>query len=327
MKLIDLLVKELPKRGGWPAFSSVCWGDPDGEIRFDNDTVRDFYPSPDFVNGDERACSIGNSSNGITRDQYESALAASEGWIEWGGGECPPVATGTVVDVRYRDGQELSALPANDIATSARDASRAFWRNDGAINDIIAYRLHKPDINSRTNDDRLEQDIGKLHHVTICVDGGVIGGAPFNSIENANDYASSLLNVDPAGESDLNECIGQNVDMPEWNGDGLPPVGERIEYACKEEDLGHPAILKGSWYGGTIIAYHDGCVWTSDNGIRHLDNTKFRPLRTEEEKALESAKHIIAELCRDSASNGHSADLIMEAIAAGKIPGVKLEDK
>lgn len=95
----------------------------------------------------------------VTRLQYEAALAKNDGWIEWGG-ECP-VEEGALVDVRYRDGKELSALPANDIATSSRDASCAFWRNDGAINDIIAYRLHKPDINSRANDDRLEQDLNE----------------------------------------------------------------------------------------------------------------------------------------------------------------------
>ena len=92
--------------------------------------------------------------------KYESALAASEGWIEWEGGECP-VGKGTLVDVRYRDGQELSALPANGMTKGARDASYAFWHDDGNINDIIAYRLHKPGISSRANDDRLEQDLNE----------------------------------------------------------------------------------------------------------------------------------------------------------------------
>lgn len=69
-----------------------------------------------------------------------------EGWIEWGGGECP-VPPGTIVDVRYRSGQvEKSACawgwgscPRTSEASSA--AGAAFWENDSIENDIIAYRI------------------------------------------------------------------------------------------------------------------------------------------------------------------------------------------
>ena len=44
MKLIDILRQELPKRGGWPEGADFAWADPDGEIRFNGDTRRDFYP-------------------------------------------------------------------------------------------------------------------------------------------------------------------------------------------------------------------------------------------------------------------------------------------
>lgn len=56
-----------------------------------------------------------------------------------------------------------------------------------------------------------------------------------------------------------------------------------------------------------------------------LGNVKFRPIRSEAEIMREEAKNAIAELCRASASNGHSADLIYDAIASGKIPHIKLE--
>lgn len=115
-------------------------------------------------------------------------------------------------------------------------------------------------------------------------------------------------------------------EQPEWNGDGLPPVGQAIEYSCIFFNPNRPAIEQGKWYKGTIIAYYDECVWTSDNGIRPLDNTQFRPIRTEAERKREEAKNAIAELCRSSASNGHSADLIYDAIAAGEIAGLKLAD-
>lgn len=62
-------------------------------------------------------------------------------WIEWKGGECP-VAAGTLVDVQYRNGSVMHAMPANEmVAGSSEDASKDFWRHDGFVNDIIAYRI------------------------------------------------------------------------------------------------------------------------------------------------------------------------------------------
>lgn len=73
----------------------------------------------------------------------------------------------------------------------------------------------------------------------------------------------------------------------DWNGEGLPPVGEKIQYATTEYQEEKPSIEVGKWYCGTVIAYHDGFVWTSDNGLRMLRVTKFRPLKTETEKERE----------------------------------------
>ena len=269
MKLIDLLVKELPKRGGWPEGVKEVEQDSDGSIfEMDSDYVSDFrFKKTEYWRTDV-----------VTKSQYETALAASEGWIEWGGGECP-VEEGTLVDVRYRDGQELSALPANDIATSSRDASHAFWRNDGNQNNIIAYRPHKPGINSRANDDRLEQD--------------------------------------------LNECIGQDVDIPEWNGDGIPPIW----CACEMRDS------KGTWLPVEIIAKNDGFTfgWSYDYRIVFFGDKadEFRPLRTEAERVREDSETAMR-TCLAGTGAGITplaAKGIYEAIAAGKIPGVKLEDK
>jgi hypothetical protein len=72
----------------------------------------------------------------------ESVVEVDEGWIEWGGGECP-VEEGTLIDVRYRDGEEkfgLNALWNED----GRDSSENFWHNDDYNVDIVAYRLHRP---------------------------------------------------------------------------------------------------------------------------------------------------------------------------------------
>lgn len=66
-----------------------------------------------------------------------------EGWIEWGGGECP-VPNGTLVDVQYRDGSYKYKLHANVNDPKVwNDAGPAFWLNEEMAGDIVAYRLSK----------------------------------------------------------------------------------------------------------------------------------------------------------------------------------------
>lgn len=158
MKLIDLLVKELPKRGGWPGMAAHAWSDSDGEIRFRNGGCKpDFYPA-ERVDPEDRIPSIMHEDDPryiVTRSEYEAAFAKNDGWIEWGGGECP-VERGAIVDVKHRDGEAF----LNFIKALSGKAEA--W-NHGKIEhpgDIIAYRPHR-DINTRANDDRLAQDLNE----------------------------------------------------------------------------------------------------------------------------------------------------------------------
>lgn len=93
MKLIDLLVQELPKRGGWPEGVVHAWCDRDGEIRFRNGRCKpDFYPLSK-VDVEDRIPSSDYEDDVayiVTREQYEAAIAASE-QVEWDGEGLPPV--------------------------------------------------------------------------------------------------------------------------------------------------------------------------------------------------------------------------------------------
>lgn len=156
MKLIDLLVKELPKLGGWPEGVTHIGQEYDRELMF--------YGRGNISTGlilnelaiDHRK--LGKSGEKITRAQYEAALAASKavvghnGWIDWHGGECP-VDSDAIVEVKF---QWHNQHQYNNDRAGDFD-----WAHTGSNCDIIAYRLHKPDAKSRSNDYRLEQDLNE----------------------------------------------------------------------------------------------------------------------------------------------------------------------
>lgn len=138
-----------------------------------------------------------------------------------------------------------------------------------------------------------------------------IGNYNFNTTL-ADDYDSSIVTRDQY------EAALAASQQPAWNGGVLPPIGTECEVnragdwmCCRIEFIsGMHVVMK---MAGSEVCWQT-CACT------------FRPLRTEAERKREDLKSAIAEICRQSASNGHSADLIYDAIAAGKIPGVKLED-
>ena len=108
MKLIDLLVQELPKRGGWPGGVVHAWCDREGEIRFRNGGCRpDFYPSSKV----DLECRIPHSDYEddvayiVTRKQYEAALAASQ-HPSWNGEGIPPEGS----ECEVKSGKDLWTL-------------------------------------------------------------------------------------------------------------------------------------------------------------------------------------------------------------------------
>lgn len=112
--------------------------------------------------------------------------------------------------------------------------------------------------------------------------------------------------------------------QPQWDGEGLPPVGCECEYT----------LSGNTWWPCKIEMYvgTQGVVMSCDvfEGIQYVNcheytNLAFRPIRSEADKKRDAAINAIAELCRSSATNGHSAELIYADIAAGKIPGIRIE--
>lgn len=278
MKLIDILVEELPKRGGWPKGADYCiqhahdlgfrWvifnkgivnsTSADAEGKWEMDW--EFSHKHDFC-ADELASD--HTTAIITREQYEAALAAkNDGWIEWGGSKHPPVSTNTVVDVKLEKGYVQSGYPAGEYS----------WEHAWQGSNIIAYRLHKP------------QEVEQA---------------------NADD------------EVDLNECIGQDA-APVWNGEGLPPqAGCMCELSWAGDEWQPCKIL--------FISNQLVVVILKESGIEEaysISDVIFRPIRSEAERKRDEAVKTImlTGWCQAAAEE------IYDLVAAGKVPGMKLED-
>lgn len=120
---------------------------------------------------------------------------------------------------------------------------------------------------------------------------------------------------------DLYESALEASQNSAWNGEGLPPVGCECEVSV---DGGR------SWCTYRAINEKNGVrLIEIGNLTEEFENNNwiFRPLRTEAERKRDAA----VEAMQREADEGNNwiyseYEIIYDAIAAGKIPGVKLED-
>lgn len=275
MKLIDILVEELPKSGGWPEGVCEISTHASGRVFFDGRFAPRGFSLPMASDAWNKYKHPHSYTNAVTREQFEAALAAkNDGWIDWGGGECP-VPRGTLVDVRHRDSQaypDRIGTPA--LVAGGHGATYHHWLHDGMRNDIISYRLHKPQ--------EAEQ-------------------------AEADD------------EADLNECIGQDA-APVWNGEGLPTVGCEFEYGSHRTKAKCLAVAHHMVFASKGNPDNEESDY-EEFMISILDS-EFHRVRTEAERKRDEAVKTImlTGWCQAAAEE------IYDLVAAGKVPGMKLED-
>lgn len=118
--------------------------------------------------------------------------------------------------------------------------------------------------------------------------------------------------------------------QPAWNGEGLPPVGAICEAKI-------PRSITG-WEWRKVKVVESGISGAENEALVYdLETThpswtdEFRPIRSEADKKRDEVVDKIYEWADETfdVSNEMTRDvceILYDAIAAGKIPGVKLED-
>lgn len=228
MKLIDLLVQELPNRGGWPDGANYAIQDADGTVKFAKTLTYLHYLAGEW------------RSNG---DGYD--------WI-------------------YKD----RPFDGNFVAE---------WTADDNHREVIAMA-------------RYECEISK------------------------------------------NETGKQPADA--WNGEGLPPVGAKVEFFINPKLVYRNAWIPDVGTEMEVVAHKtttDGndvavCYWDEGGAGRSccFVPESLKPLRTEAKRkrdaAVEAIHWYMPEFIPDAPNEYYHAKKIYDAIAAGKVPGVKLDD-
>jgi len=135
---------------------------------------------------------------------------------------------------------------------------------------------------------------------------GYLGDTLYGCIVTAKEYESAL----------------SASQKPAWNGEGVPPAGCECEFISNGTSWGKVKVI--GLDGEKIVIRPSGEIYYA---ITPSNKDVFIPFRTEEERKRDIVVGAIKELFK--CSNDQSVDdatLIFNAIAAGKIPGVKLDD-
>lgn len=105
--------------------------------------------------------------------------------------------------------------------------------------------------------------------------------------------------------------------QPVWNGDGLPPVGCKVERSLCGDRWSKCEIIFIS-NETVVVKFKRGEV------AYRVNEVKFRPIRSEADKKRDAAIGAIDLELLLVRNPSKTAEAIYEVIAAGKVPGVKI---
>lgn len=162
---------------------------------------------------------------------------------------------------------------------------------------------------------------GELYFYSKAYDGTGAHSKSIYCLELCDEHfnSSSLL---PSVTREQYESALAASQKPAWNGEGLPPVG--CECECQFLDAWH--VCKVLFIGAEVIV---GVIDGSERAFS-VSHTKFRPIKSEAERKRDAAIEEMIKIATIHTTKSLSLDLalnsVYNAIAAGKIPGVKLDD-
>lgn len=201
MKLIDIVILELSKRGGWPEKSVCVVQDADTQICFSAKTDGLRKAGTDWIGGEWNGPWVNFFSNHladdhstsiVTREQYEAALAASK--PEWDGNGLPPVGCECEYETKFDGWQpvRIELIKSEGIAFTWLSNSQAYngldcvgvqksgsfrpirseadKKRDEAIESIKAMLMYDYGDDPRLNDAVILYDAiaaGKIPHIRI----------------------------------------------------------------------------------------------------------------------------------------------------------------
>lgn len=122
---------------------------------------------------------------------------------------------------------------------------------------------------------------------------------------------------------DLYESVLAASKKPAWDGEGVPPVG--CECECHVDEGVIHCIVVGYDFDGKAVVMRN--IPARKYFSIQANSGRIKPLRTEAERKRDAA----VEAMQREADEGDNwiyseYEIIYDAIAAGKIPGVKLDD-
>lgn len=118
---------------------------------------------------------------GVDGSALVKAGPEAGGWVEWSGGRAMPVAVGTLIDVRHRDGDVFEGTPAG--GTHSHD-----WRHLNGDGDIMAYRVVEPEQPAK-----LQIEAGKFYRTR--------GGDVVGPLKDYRDLGKSrMVFIDKSGD-------------------------------------------------------------------------------------------------------------------------------
>lgn len=285
MKLVEILARELKE---WPEAALVAMQDNDGQIvtstgrlvefslgQWDSDGKGSKVTRHDYAEkAEDRTTAI------VTRSAWEAARAKlskpkanKDGWIRHRGGKCP-VEAGTLVDVRYRDGE----IRYKRKALSDTDCASENWihekdkESDLAKCDIMAYRIHNPSEQPATTKESLAVDPLQWRDRIIEIDAESKAEAErHNAVMTALDSerAELVQKLASVGLALIERKAGPVEDMSDWrnwkvgdlvvvldSGGWKNPEGSIISVTGSEGDGVMPIIAGDIWYRPEMLKWH-----------------------------------------------------------------------